>query len=269
LPIQKLKTNINNQTQKLQRKAPYPSIRVSYHPGEMKRVWKDKAFYKLVEQCLKLKDLGFNVTPKKETSDVGIYMVDHPENQISHEELEFVKDKVPFEKKEFLGVYNNKLYGTYKYPCSTDMLLNNHWHETLECDCRTSEVLIDPVGFVWRCHSFLYETWSKKPPFEEFEKLSQLSYRYKKNIKDLFGDDEGAPVGHILDDDFKLSDLREFRCCSKYGICIGCDTKVKNNRFQSLDDMNKAHTSVEIKNIEAPKELKQKFSDFYLFEEKE
>ena len=49
--------------------------------------------------------------------------------------------------------------------------------------------------------------------------------------------------------------LGEFRACPHYGRCIGCDTKVKNNRFQSLDDLNIAHTSVEIRNIEMPPEL--------------
>jgi organic radical activating enzyme len=269
LDTPRLEKNIDGQTKKLQRSAPYPSIRVSYHPSEMKRVWGENAFYKLVEQCENLAKIGFNVTAEKATSDVGIYMVAHPDNHITQEELDYAKTRVPFETKEFLGSYNGELYGTYKYPCSTDLIENKHWHETLNCDCRTTEVLIDPLGFVWRCHSFLYETWAKIPPSEQFKKLETLGFEYKEHKNELFDDEESAPVGHILDPKFELDDLREFRCCSKYGICIGCDTKVKNNRFQSLYDMKKAHTSVEIINLKAPEELKKIFPEFEAFEKEE
>lgn len=246
---------LNGQQAKLQRDAPYPSIRVSYHPEEMERTWHGRGFEELVDRCTALAGYGFRVSPTKAESDVGIYMVAHPDNIVTPRMTAAYRERVPFETKEFLGVANNQLFGTYLYPFSTDLIAKHVYPRTLECECRTSELLLDPLGFVWRCHFYLYEAWKTKRPQEEFAALQELDCRYRENIDKLFPNTRLKPIGHILDPDFTMDALREFRPCSYYGRCIGCDTKVKNNRFQSLYDQNIPHTSVEIRNIEMPQEL--------------
>ena len=82
------------------------------------------------------------------------------------------------------------------------------------CDCRTTEFLIDPAGFIFRCHSDLYAN------------------RF--------------PIGHILDPELpKL--LGQWVACPVFGKCNACDIKVKFNRFQEH-----GHSSVEIRNIGEP-----------------
>ncbi len=246
---------LNGQQAKLQRDAPYPSIRVSYHPEEMERTWKGRGFEELVDRCVALADYGFNVSPVKAESDVGIYMVAHPDNSVTARMKAVYQGRVPFETKEFLGMHNGQLHGAYLYPFSTHLIAANIHPRTLSCECRTSELLLDPLGFVWGCHFYLYEAWKSGVVEREHPTLKGLDYHYRKYADKLFAGQALRPVGHILDPEFVMDDLREFRACSFYGRCIGCDTKVKNNRFQSLDDMNIAHTSVEIRNIALPPEL--------------
>ena len=97
--------NLKGQHAKLQRDAPYPSIRVSYHADEMNRTWKGRGFAELVDRCAALKDHGFRVSPVKADSDVGIYMVEHPDNVETPEMKAAYEGRVPFEHKEFLGVH--------------------------------------------------------------------------------------------------------------------------------------------------------------------
>lgn len=237
---------------KFQRESPYPSIRVSYHADEMNRTWKGRGFEELVDRCEALGRLGLDVSPVKAQSDVGIYMVAHPSNQVTPEMEAIYKGRVPFETKEFLGVHDGKTYGTYKYPHSID-LVSSGLHDTgLICECRTSELLIDPLGFVWGCHYYLYESWAGCGPEKEFQELESRGFAYTPEI---FNGRTFKPIGHMLDPSFCAEDLREFHHCSHYGKCIGCDTKSKNNRFQSLDDEGVAHTSVEIRRIQWPSKL--------------
>ncbi len=243
---------------RLRRTAPYPSIRVSYHPAEMNRVW-TTGLETLIERCEKLRDLGFTVSGDKRESDVGIYLVAHPDNlPLLEEARRITAGRVAFEPKEFLGVADGVLHGTYKYPYSTDLISGGHWPTGLSCLCRTSELLVDPLGFIWPCHHHLYETWMHGGTHEAFALLRTRDFR--------FGPDALAglalhPVGHLLDPDFTVAELKRFRACSDYGACIGCDTKAKNNRFQSLEDIGEAHTSVEIRNINFPRVLLDKISE--------
>lgn len=245
---------IEGQQHKLQRKSPYPSIRVSFHNMEMDRVWKGKGFEELVRRCEALKDYGFNISPDKKVSDVGIYQVSHPLNPIPPEEL--WKGKVPFETKEFLGVHDGELYGTYAYPHSTDLISRGIWHETLSCECKTSELLVDPNGFVHSCHQHLYEVWAKGGTTKEFNLLAALNFEFKKFSHNLFSPDSVKPLGHILDAEFVMEDLNQFRVCHDYGKCSGCDVKSKNSRHQSLDDAGIAHTSVTIRDVKWPEGFK-------------
>jgi hypothetical protein len=249
---------IGDHAARLRRRAPYPSIRVSYHPAEMDRVW-THGLETLIERCEALSEIGFTVAADKRVSDVGIYLVAHPDNLVVLEAAQRIATgRIPLESKEFLGVADGVLHGTYKYPFSTDLIAGGHASAGLSCLCRTTELLIDPLGFVWPCHHHLYETWMQGGTRAAFAILSERGFS--------FGADALAglalhPIGHILDPDFTLTALSKFRPCSDYGACIGCDTKVKNNRFQSLEDIGQAHTSVEIKNIQFPPELLEKIPD--------
>ena len=121
---------------RLNRQAPYASIRVSYHP-------KKTSFEELSKKVLRLTDAGFNV---------GIYGILYPEDE---QEILEVKNKcadtgLDFRTKEFLGKHNGKLYGTYKYPQALS------GKKGKPCMCTTSELLIAPDGSIRRCHHDLY-----------------------------------------------------------------------------------------------------------------
>lgn len=202
---------------------PYQSIRVSYHADEMNRVWKN-GIEELVRRCEGLREYGFQVSADKSLTDVCIYMVEHPSN-VKPE----ITGDVYFETKPFLGVHDGKLYGDYAYPHSTDMIERDIWPVTLHCECRTTELLIDPLGYVWDCHFHLYDHW--------------------------LGNKKYHPLGNMLDPAFTLDVLKQWHPCSDYGQCVECDVKVKNNRFQNLMYRGIPHTSVEIKNISWPEKF--------------
>lgn len=247
--------SLNGQHAKLQRDAPYPSIRVSYHANEMDRTWHGRGFAELVSRCEALKDHGFRVSPIKAESDVGVYMVEHPDNAVTPEMKAAYEGRVPFECKEFLGVHDGVLYGHYLYPFATDLIFRGIHPTTLSCECRTTELLIDPMGFVWGCHYYLYDAWSHGGPVDEFASLEADEFRYTRSGAKIFANRPIAPVGHILDPDFTMAALEIYRTCYHYGRCIGCDTKVKNDRFQNYSDRGVPHTSVKIKNIQMPSQL--------------
>ena len=180
------------------RKAPYAAIRVSYHPGQ-------NNIDELIKKTFKLQDAGFRV---------GIYSLASPDPEIN-KHVEKVKENctkqgIDFRYKEFLGEWDGKLHGMYKYDGS---ILGG---EMKCCECKTTELIVDPAGYVYRCHADLYKARS--------------------------------PIAHILDEDFNEGSLDKFRTCDRYGDCNPCDVKVKTNRFQIF-----GHTSVEIRNIRGGK----------------
>ncbi|HLT22211.1 MAG TPA: hypothetical protein VKZ84_02170 [Bacteriovoracaceae bacterium] len=173
---------------KFNRDAPYAAIRVSYHPETMD-------FMETKNKVKELMELGFRV---------GLYTVAHPD---ALEEIERIKsicsaEGIDFRTKEFLGVHEGKRYGHYRWD---DACFVN---ERKNCLCKTTELLIDPFGDVYRCHHDLYN------------KIS--------------------PVGNLLDEDFEIQDI--YRECAFFGNCNPCDVKVKNNYLQEF-----GHTSVDIK----------------------
>ena len=119
------------------REAPYPAIRVSFHP-EYHNV------NDVVKKVRKLLTHGYQV---------GLYLVDHPSNSEVKEVLKFACEvfDIDFRVKEFLGMWKGKMYGTFKY----DGAVNGD--RLRECMCKTSELLIAPDGGIHRCHSDLYE----------------------------------------------------------------------------------------------------------------
>jgi hypothetical protein len=118
------------------RKAPYASIRVSWHIGQ-------NSGPELLKRVSTLVDKGYQV---------GIWAVDHPDhtNEIKAAQLEAWNMGIDFRLKEFLGPHEGKEYGTFKYPNSVNDINLRY------CECRTTEILISPDGQIFRCHSDLY-----------------------------------------------------------------------------------------------------------------
>ena len=180
--------------QRLKRDAPYASIRVSYHREQ-------QDYDVLLKRVRYLQERGYSI---------GVWIVDHPEymdhtRQVRRQALDM---DIDLRLKEFLGPLNGHNYGTMRYPDAVNS------KELRHCECRTSEFLIDPAGFIFRCHSDLYAN------------------RF--------------PIGHILDVQPPRL-LGKWVPCAVYGKCNSCDIKIKNNRFQQF-----GHSSVEIKNISTP-----------------
>ena len=44
--------------------------------------------------------------------------------------------------------------------------------QPLTCECRTTELLLDPLGFVWGCHFYLYQNWEHGGPKQQFAQLA-------------------------------------------------------------------------------------------------
>lgn len=179
------------------REAPYAAIRVSYHPGQ-------NNIEDLIKKAFRLQDAGFRT---------GIYGIEHPSivKHIMETKERCIEAGIDFRTKEFLGEWEGDLYGTFKYEgsvCGDEMKYS---------ECRTTEIIVDPAGFVYKCHSDLYNGRN--------------------------------PFAHILDEDFDENKIEEFRPCDFYGDCNPCDVKVKTNRFQVF-----GHTSVEMRNIGSLKE---------------
>jgi len=136
---------------------------------------------------------------------VGIWAIVHPDpakaRQILQAQARARAEGIDFRTKEFLGYYNGALYGQYKYPqaCTSQ--------SRQKVLCKTTELLIGPDGGIYRCHHDLYEGT--------------------------------GPIGHILDENFRMTD--EYLPCDCFGYCNPCDIKVKTNRLQQF-----GHTSVSI-----------------------
>ncbi len=172
------------------RNLPYPAIRVSYHPETM-------VFEELINKVLLLESHGHSI---------GLFSVDHPKykNHILEAKSFCEKNNIFFKTKPLLAKFDGKVYGDYHYK---DACFSDHLKT---CECKTSELLIDPYGDIYRCHHDLYN---------------------KIN-----------PQGNILDSNLSINDT--FKTCHYYGNCNPCDIKIKNNRFQQF-----GHASVEIRNI--------------------
>lgn len=164
---------------RFKRDAPYASIRFSFHPSQM-------SFLQLIDKATALQQNGYSV---------GIWAIDHPENEKAINEARIIADEtgVDFRVKEFLGYYAGKLYGTYKY----DGAFEQSKSKTVEC--KTTELLISPNGAIHRCHSDLYVN--------------------------------ANPYATIHSTDLCLG---EWRACNRFGYCNPCDVKIKTNRFQEF-----------------------------------
>jgi hypothetical protein len=179
------------------REAPYAAIRVSYHPGQNR-------IEDLIRKTFRLQEAGFRI---------GLYGIEHPDPAIRRHILETQEHcqslGLDFRTKEFLGAHDGRVYGTFKYEgCVAGARMQR-------CECRTTEIIVDPGGYVYRCHADLYQG--------------------------------REPIAHVLDPTFNQEAIDTFRECRHFGDCNPCDVKVKTNRFQIF-----GHTTVEIKDIAMP-----------------
>jgi hypothetical protein len=178
---------------RFKRVAKYASIRVSYHHGQ-------SDFTRLTGEVGKLQDAGYHI---------GIWEVAAPfDEEGLMKRLNVAKGMgIDYRLKEFLGPFGGKNYGTMRYEGAVNA------PKLRNCDCRTSELLIDPAGYIFRCTSDLYAN--------------------------------RCAIGHLLDPE--PTGLGAWRSCAVMGRCNSCDIKIKNNRFQEF-----GHSSVEIKNVGEP-----------------
>lgn len=124
---------------RLNRKAPYPNIRVSYHPSEVD-------LGQFIKKVLRLKKEGFSV---------GVYGILHPkvEKEILVAQKRCISLGIDFRTKDFLGEYGGRLYGTYRYQGAVNA------KELKRCFCRSSELIVGPDCNVYRCHHDLYKNF--------------------------------------------------------------------------------------------------------------
>lgn len=114
----------------------YKSIRISYHP-------KTSDPEKIVGVACRLQERNYSV---------GIFGLNHPENLARNVAMtELCRNYgVYFFVRDFLGYYDDRLYGYFRYPGA----LNGN---KKSCECKTEEMLIGPEGAVYRCHRDLYD----------------------------------------------------------------------------------------------------------------
>ncbi len=163
-----------------QRNVPYPPIRVSYHPECVD-------LNILLAKALKMQ-LG--------RYPIGIYGVEHPMFDLDEIKRLCEHLKIDFRTKEFLGMHEDKIYGTYKYPEAVSGVFKKVF-------CKMTELLIAPDGNLHRCH------------------------------RDLYSGEN--PLGNLMDDDLKIEfKFRECENFGSKNGCNPCDVKIKNNRFQEF-----------------------------------
>lgn len=143
---------------RIKRKSPYASIRVSYHPETMQ-------LEPLVKKVLKLQDNGFSI---------GIWGVLHPsqEAEIFRAKEYCTSFGIDFRTKEFLGEYNGVMYGTYRYEGACDKKFSK------SVLCKTTELIIGSSGDVYRCHSDLYE--SRTPIGNIMDENFEIEDKYRE-----------------------------------------------------------------------------------------
>ncbi|MDP8266382.1 MAG: hypothetical protein P9M07_05490 [Candidatus Aceula meridiana] len=162
------------------RDAPYPTIRVSYHHGQ-------NDYRQLIDRIAEFQKI----------LSIGLFHIEHPAYPNLVEEIrEYAKEKgVEFRTKTFLGEWDGKIYGHYKY---SDACIGKATGKKVKC--RNMVLPIAPDGTVYRCHA------------------------------DLYSNRKEVAIGNLLDPSLKIEYVH--RDCSRYGTCSPCDIKVKTNHLQ-------------------------------------
>jgi hypothetical protein len=119
------------------RVAPYPRIRVSFHPGQ-------NHYEDLIRRIADLQDIV----------SIGMYYLDEPATgpeKIAAIRAVASQYGVEVRRKEFLGRWGQQVYGTYLYPEAVSGI-----RQSVPVWCRNTVIPIAPDGKVYRCHSDLY-----------------------------------------------------------------------------------------------------------------
>mgnify|MGYP001589902985 CR=1 FL=1 len=165
------------------RACPYPPIRISCH-CPLDRVKQSRAWQNASHLAFEGFRVGVYAILAKEAWDV---------DAIRALAADAGAAWFDFRAKEFLGMRDGVLHGSYMYP---EGLSGEPVGVTVQC--RNNELLIAPTGTLFRCHRDLYKA--------------------------------ELPAGHILDPDLRIQ--AEPRECRSFGECHPCDMKLKTNRFQ-------------------------------------
>lgn len=122
---------------RVKRKAPYASIRVSYHPEVMD-------LEETIEKVSRMLEKGYSI---------GIWGVLHPKQKdlITKAQERCRKLGIDFRTKEFLGKYEGDLHGEYKYEGASSKKFRKR------VECKTTEILVDSEGKIYRCHYDIYK----------------------------------------------------------------------------------------------------------------
>jgi len=118
--------------ERLCRDVPYASIRVSYHP--------ESDVDELLGKVFRMQSRGYSI---------GVFGVEHPDVDLVRIREMSERMGIDFRTKEFLGLHEGKLYGTYKYADAID-------GEARTVECRMTQILVAPDGSLHRCHRDLY-----------------------------------------------------------------------------------------------------------------
>ncbi len=180
----------NMDPKRFERDLPYSSIRVTFHPEKMD-------LQETVQKVKALKKAGF---------DAEVNLVNHPgagkETRIL---AEYIKSRgMGCAIKPFLGYQDGKLHGHYRYMDSCSK------KKTENVNCRTSIILIDPSGDIYRCHA------------------------------DMFSGNSEGVRGNLFDENLNIKD--EYTSCDNFGFCHPCDVQIKFDRLG-----NWGYTAVDIK----------------------
>ncbi|MDD3374508.1 MAG: radical SAM protein [Candidatus Omnitrophica bacterium] len=162
------------------RDAPYPTIRVSFHQGQND-----------------YKDLIDRIKELQEILSIGLFHIEHPQYpELTEEIRKYAKKQgIEFRTKIFLGTWEGKTYGCYKYE---DACVGHQVGKKVQC--RNTVLPVGPNGTVYRCHSDLYAN--------------------RKNLA----------IGCLTDPHLKIK--HAYRSCVNYGLCSPCDIKIKTNHLQ-------------------------------------
>jgi hypothetical protein len=201
LPIDAVEFMENLNPTKFTRDLPYSAIRVTYHPEVME-------LDTTIDKVRAIKKAGF---------DIMINLVDHPHLKPRTDLLKdrILKSGISCVIKPFLGYQDDILYGQFQYvdACSRRFRRN--------VQCKTSVMLIDPVGNIYRCH------------------------------RDLFSGNPKGLLGNIFKDDFDL--INRYRGCDNFGHCHPCDVQTKYDRFGNWNYVTADITGGDVEVVENSK----------------
>ena len=160
---------------RFKRDLPYSAIRVTYHPQTMD-------LEETINKVTTLKSAGF---------DIMMNLVDHPyhihETNCYRKKIQEAGIRCVI--KPFLGYLDGVLYGQYSYEGACRRRLRK------KVRCKTSVLLIDPLGNIYRCH------------------------------RDMFVGDPQGLLGNIFEGEFEL--FGGYTSCHHFGFCHPCDVQTK------------------------------------------